>query len=102
MSTIGMTPSQVSAELRRIAARIDASESPSRSLVAKDIRRLLAVMADDPEFSAVRSLIKKLGDAIETKSEGELEDLLKNEEAIARLTRFLRRRESEALKSGSG
>lgn len=96
-----MTPVQLSSELRRIAVKIDRSMTPSFMLVANDIRRLVAVMADDPEFASVRELIKKLSDAVETKSEGELEALLEEEKALARLTRFLRRRESEALKSGA-
>ncbi len=39
-----MRPSQLSAALRQIASRIDASRNPSRELVAKDLRRVVAVM----------------------------------------------------------
>lgn len=36
-----MSPAQVSQELRRIATKIERSESPSKSLVAKDISHLI-------------------------------------------------------------
>lgn len=37
-----MSPSELSASLRRIAAGIDKSKNPDRKLVAKDIKSLLA------------------------------------------------------------
>lgn len=39
-----MKPSQLSNNLRRIAARIDNSKNPSRILVARELRRVLAAM----------------------------------------------------------
>jgi hypothetical protein len=36
-----MKPSEISEILRRIASKIDNSESPQRSLVAKDLRRVI-------------------------------------------------------------
>jgi len=40
-----MTPSQISAYLRRIAAKIDASKRPSAALVAKDVSSLIRRIA---------------------------------------------------------
>jgi hypothetical protein len=48
-----MHPSQVSARLRQIAAKIEKSKNPRRDLVAKDIRRILAGLHEqgDPDSS---------------------------------------------------
>jgi hypothetical protein len=37
----GMTPAQLASDLRRIAAKIDSSKQPSRSLVAAELNRAL-------------------------------------------------------------
>ena len=42
-----MKPSQLSTILRRIAAKIDSSRNPSRILVERELRRILAAMAPD-------------------------------------------------------
>lgn len=39
-----MKPSQLAKSLRRIASKIEASKTPSRALVARDLRRVLANM----------------------------------------------------------
>jgi hypothetical protein len=40
-----MKPNQVSARLRLIAAKIDSSKQPSRSLVASDLKKVVAALA---------------------------------------------------------
>jgi hypothetical protein len=42
-----MTPAQLSAQLRRIAAKIDSSRSPNKELVTKELRRVVATI--DPK-----------------------------------------------------
>jgi hypothetical protein len=44
-----ISPEKISARLLEIATRIDRSKNPSRKLVAQDIRRVLAAMAEDYE-----------------------------------------------------
>lgn len=44
-----VTPKQVTYALRRIAARIDASEKPSPKLVSRDLRRVLAAIMTDEQ-----------------------------------------------------
>lgn len=39
-----MKPSEVSSILRRIASAIDKSKNPKRELVARDLKRVLAVL----------------------------------------------------------
>lgn len=41
-----MSPTQISAYLRRMAAKIDASKNPSRSLVAADLNKVLVAMGE--------------------------------------------------------
>jgi hypothetical protein len=41
-----MKPSQVSASLRRIATAIDKSKNPKRELVARDLKRAIAMLVD--------------------------------------------------------
>ena len=41
-----MTPQELSQEIRRIAARIEASNNPSRKLVAQDIQRIISRLAN--------------------------------------------------------
>ena len=41
---MGMTPARLASVLRQIASRIDASENPSKSLVAADLKRLIAAL----------------------------------------------------------
>jgi len=41
-----MKPSQLAIQLRRIASAIDSSRNPSRSLVARDLKRILAAVDD--------------------------------------------------------
>lgn len=50
-----MKPSQLSSILRRIAAAIDNSKSPSRELVAEDLRRVISnlIPTDDVETANV-------------------------------------------------
>lgn len=62
-----MTPSQISSELRRIAAKIDASRQPSLSLVMAALKRL----ADEfePEYQEdVRRIMEKGLPPLESKS----------------------------------
>ena len=43
-----MTPSQLSAQLRHIAAKISNSKSPQRNLVAEDLKRILIALDESP------------------------------------------------------
>ena len=43
-----MKPSQVSASLRRIASKIEASKNPDRNLVARDLKRIVAEVVAAP------------------------------------------------------
>lgn len=43
-----MTPSQLSVQLRHIAAKISNSKSPRRDLVAKDLKRILIALDESP------------------------------------------------------
>jgi hypothetical protein len=43
-----MSPSQFSAELRRMATGIDRAKKPAPQLVAQDLRRLLASLEETP------------------------------------------------------
>ena len=51
---MGMGPNQISARLRAVAAKIEASEQPSRSLVAADIRQILAAIGAGPVYTVLR------------------------------------------------
>ena len=55
-----MKPTDVSTNLRKIAAAIDASKSPSPELVAGDIRKILAAMEETalPKPNAGKSMLK--------------------------------------------
>jgi hypothetical protein len=61
-----MKPSKVSGYLRKIAARLDASSSPSRELVTRDIRSVISRIAmigwvsETPAAEVIRAA-KKLG-----------------------------------------
>jgi hypothetical protein len=44
-----MKPTQVAATLRHIAAKIDASKNPSRELVARDLKHVLAQVDNAPD-----------------------------------------------------
>jgi len=61
-----MEPKDVSRELRRIASRIDASSSPSRSMVARDI---VAVIEKVAGFSPLQVMeaAQALGLEVDTK-----------------------------------
>ena len=48
-----MTPSNVSAVLRRIASRIDNSVNPVRSAVTRDLRRIIANMEMEAVFIGI-------------------------------------------------
>jgi hypothetical protein len=48
-------PFQVATSLRQIAAKIDRSKSPSKSLVSQELRRVLAAVAHDPMDGNVHS-----------------------------------------------
>lgn len=43
-----MKPSELANSLRRIASAIDNSKSPDRTLVARDLKRILAGISSDP------------------------------------------------------
>ena len=45
-----MKPSQLASQLRRIASKIDSSKSPDRTLVARDLKKVLAVVTADQAF----------------------------------------------------
>lgn len=57
-----MTPSQLSAALRRIASKIDASENPSKELVIADLKYTIASVDASPEDEAKA---KELGNLLE-------------------------------------
>jgi hypothetical protein len=42
-----MTPQELASEIRKIAAKIDASKNPSRKLVAADIKRVINRLATE-------------------------------------------------------
>lgn len=48
-----MKPSELAARLRRIASKIEASSKPSRALVSRDLRRVLANMGDGAKMHIV-------------------------------------------------
>lgn len=48
-----MKPSELAARLRRIASKIEASSKPSRALVSRDLRRVLANMEDGAKMHIV-------------------------------------------------
>ena len=65
-----MKPSQLSVRLRRIASAIDLSKNPSRTLVARDLKKVLAALDQSDEFD-IKSLLDeasaagwKIADAI--------------------------------------
>jgi hypothetical protein len=48
-----MTPSQLSAELRRVASKLNASTNPSKELVVADLRRIIAkAVQSDEQYAA--------------------------------------------------
>jgi hypothetical protein len=48
-----MTPNQLSEELRHMADAIDKSSSPSSSLVASDLKHVLAILLEEVEGKPV-------------------------------------------------
>lgn len=59
-----MTPSQLSAQLRHIAAKINDSKSPRRDLVANDLRLLITKISSDEIPSREPDEINEKGDKI--------------------------------------
>lgn len=55
-----MKPSQLASRLLRIAATIEASERPHRSLVSRDLRRVLAAMDDSNWHEQAKRLVGEL------------------------------------------
>ena len=55
-----MKPTEVSITLRKIASAIDSSKNPDRTLVASDIRKVLAAMDEValPKSNAGKSMLK--------------------------------------------
>ena len=51
-----MKPSQLASQLRRIASKIDASKNPDRTLVAKDLKKVLAAVSSGT--GALRAIIE--------------------------------------------
>ena len=50
-----MKPSSVALELRRIASALDNSKSPSRELVANDLRNVISKLSSDPVIVSMRT-----------------------------------------------
>ncbi len=87
---MNMRPTDMAAELRAIAAKIDASHEPSRQLVASDIRRVIAAMEREAAIpglekldeNALLKLSQKMLTAIQAKSAGDLLPLLMEMDAM--------------------
>jgi len=59
-----MTPNELSQEIRRIASRIEASEKPSRELVARDLKGLISRLATSegaaPGENSVAEMVREI------------------------------------------
>ena len=57
-----MNPSDIANSLRQIATAIDNSKKPSRALVAKSLKKVLATMEAEalPQSNAGKGMLKKL------------------------------------------
>lgn len=73
-----MNPRELAERLRAIADRIDASRNPSRSLVASDLRAVLASVPGMEwlEDDKLLDLSEQMVAALKKKSAGELETLI--------------------------
>lgn len=58
-----MKPDQVSAHLRLIAAKIDSSKRPSRTLVARDLKKVVAALVTQYKLDKIEYVA---GSAVET------------------------------------
>jgi len=97
-----MSPREIAEQLRAIADKIDASEQPSRQLVAADIENLVASLQTAgkiPGYEDVQGLdetLRKLSDAISKGSAGGLEAVL--DDAIAKLTEVKNKKKQKQQK----
>jgi hypothetical protein len=95
------SPQELADWLRQIADKIDASEQPSRQLVAADLRRMLANLQtaafpgyeDVPGFAEI---MRKLSDAINSKSAAGVEAVV--EDAIEALTEVKNKKKQKQQK----
>jgi hypothetical protein len=80
-SRLVMRPSELSSELRRIAAAVDASKKPDRQLVAAALKRVLRVAAGDEN----QVLMDWLHEVLSNQMQGATVVLPDGSEAIVKL-----------------
>jgi len=62
-----MKPSELASQLRRIASKIDASKNPDRTLVAQDLKQIIAAVAKPDRDTRQRIISEYAAAQLESK-----------------------------------